>query len=240
MLRKPPKGLPPSQRKASIAPPATRKRSGHGSDESCETNSPRAIAYHEAGHAVAALLTGVGLFSADIEGHQTLSRGPTLLGLMGAVPASRRYLGFTRYTSGDGHDMLRLAITDPDYARRLMLVTSAGPSSEAAVLRDEGSQEGYDEDNERLTQLAAVALGFGTLQPDGRIRVRIPNQNRGREVRKIQTNMEECFAFTEVFLRDHWPAVKAVAMELLDKKSLTVTEVAEIVRASGFEAPQGQ
>jgi ATP-dependent Zn protease len=220
-------GKPPSQRdnRKSHVQRARRARSGHGSDESCSPADIRATAYHEAGHAVAATVLGVGLVSVDIKGHSSLEKGA----LGGAIKVGD-YLGFTRYVSGDGMEMQRRSLEDPEFCRTMMVVTSAGPSAEAAVLRDEELQSGYDEDGDRVFKLAVLACCGGDLQPDGQVLTSVSEVRR--QLVKIEAMSNACFYQTEVFLRDHWAAVKAVAMELLEAKSLTGAEVAEIVEAA--------
>jgi hypothetical protein len=51
------------------------------------------VAYHEAGHAVAAIVTGVGLISTDIKGHSS--------GLPALLRTGGKYLGYTRYLRDD-------------------------------------------------------------------------------------------------------------------------------------------
>jgi ATP-dependent Zn protease len=223
-------GKPPSKRRDQRRS-EKRQRSEHGSDESCEPTDIRATAYHEAGHAVAATILGTGLVSVDIKGHSDLETMPLSQLFSMTAQAKRGYLGFTRYLSDeDALDQQRRILKDPDLCRRLIIVASAGPSAEAAVLRDDEKQGGYEEDTDRIYGLAAIACCGGELLASGRIESRMSES--GKEFSDINALMDECFWRTEIFLKEHWAAVKAVAMALLERKSLTGAEVAKIVEAN--------
>jgi ATP-dependent Zn protease len=219
-------GKPPSQRRK-------RRRSQHGSDESCESTDIKATAYHEAGHAVAATILGTGLISVDIKGHSDLETMPlSQLFSMTAQP-NRGYLGFTRYLSDeDALDEQRRILKDLDLCRRLIIVASAGPSAEAAVLRDDEKQGGYEEDTDRIFGLAAIVCCGGELLANGRIESRMSESDSDKQLSDIKALTDECFWRTEVFLKEHWAAVKAVAMALLERKFLTADEVAKIIEAN--------
>lgn len=186
----------------------TVKRPQQGSDENCEPNDIRASAYHEAGHAVAATVLEIGLTSASIRGH--LGNG----------------------APGTAMKWAPRGLEDPEYYRRMMVAINAGPMAEELVLRESATPCVHEDDVKALQIFAFRSCGLGTLKDDGQFFFSEKESQLAGHIPRVQAASEDAFVRTAEFLADHWEAIKAVAMALLDSKSLTGDEVAEIVRAA--------
>ena len=78
--------------------------------------------------------------------------------------------------------------------------------------------------------MAILACGFGLLQPDGRIK--ISGAEASRESSKIQAMLKECFLSDRGFPPGPLACREGCGEELLESRTLTGAEVAEIVEAA--------
>lgn len=176
-------------------------------------------AYHEAGHA----LVQVMLEDADpLEKATIIPRGRALGGTF-ALPEKDRYSLGKRY----------LEVT--------MRVACAGRIAEAEKAGDLSS--GAADDIKRVTQMArkmvlewgmSERLGFVNyandeeqmLQPYQREQSEQTARQADEEVRRL---VGEAYSDAEGVVKEHWPAVVAIAEALLDKESLMVDEIHRLI-----------
>lgn len=201
MPGKPPRAKPPSQRRNCREP----ARPGH-----YDANDERFIAWHEAGHAVSAVVLGMGLESVDI--------------LRRRLPDGRLSLGFTKTRPlgfleiiGKGEDVAR-----PHLGQRITGTLAEAVLNPLAV-DSVGSAPDFDSAR-RIAEVAicrAKDLGGGnmTIEPD-EIR-----RNADRLGRLYGSAYEDA----NRLVRGHLGAVFRVAKLLRERKRLSGAEVTAVV-----------
>jgi hypothetical protein len=162
-------------------------------------------AYHEAGHAVACLVQGVGLNWVKI-GVERLQNGDSIGGV---------------------YEMMSLARTDcigkgMDFAMRQMIVRLAGPVAESRVHPHDMGPNSHCVDYQGAYEVATLAIGSLVRLGDNTMQPQID-----RSV--LEDAISRAEVATEVFVTEHWPKIEAVAQALLVKRYLTGVEVGEIL-----------
>lgn len=180
----------------------------------------RSNAFHEAGHALAAIRYGVRIDGATLAPMSDLDQPPTAGNLFPPVLGGRVY------------------VADLDVGRVGMLVSLAGP--EASHLYERRRKQSRGTDGQTARKIATL-LAFRRLAPDERVghgvvglfRLRLLlDQGRGptwdrleRETRRI---LREGREQVRDMLDAEWDRVEALALALLDRWTLTAADVAKI------------
>jgi hypothetical protein len=166
---------------------------------------------HEAGHAVAAVVLGMRLWSVTARQRET-SDGK-----------SRE--GFTHF---EGAPRSGIIGKGEEAARPLMVVFLAGSKAEASVNDRAFSDSRYDLDNEAASQIITIALCPATPTPDGLFPVDPAeiNRNLGR-FNKVLAEADR--AATDL-VNQYLNVIKKVAERLLERQELQGDEVVAIVK----------
>ncbi len=170
-------------------------------------------AYHEAGHAVAAVALGRGVRSLTI----VSMNGPDGEVLDGALTTSTPIRN-----PNSQHDSARLW-----RAQRELLVIAAGPAAHARYTR-------------RSTRFVLVQApckddwnSIAKLLVDlGRSKEIVwcgPEFETEGPVHDIEEGLDEIMALADILVRCHWSAVKLLARELIEKRTLTGKQIRQIV-----------
>ena len=166
-------------------------------------------AFHEAGHAVAAVVLGENLRSVDVRQRQ--------------LPDGRLQLGLTDCEGVNAIDSLGMG---HQAALTHVIRAFAGPVAEALVNPD--FREGHSGDIASVRELVSLAFGRGVAKDDQVVLDRWDEVRRDdRVVDLLRSAQAEAVRLVE----EHWPAISAVAARLLEEEQLSGDDVASIVNA---------
>lgn len=177
------------------------------------TDSLLADAYHEAGHAVAAVIMGIRLISVDIRPQPLPGGGIGRAGANLVRPLDDDILG-------QGEDAVR----------PFLVTIIAGVFAEQLVNHGAGLEAGHTHADGTILQKYATAAVCTPVREAGEIVI------RGNEVQenldRIGALMEDAKAFAEQLVTNHRQAIEAVATALLKNQILAGDEVEELVAAN--------
>jgi ATP-dependent Zn protease len=202
MARKPSRGNSPTRRTTGGRKPARRG--------TYDRNDIRYVATHEAGHAVAAVVLGLGLVSVDIH-HRLLPDGGLSLG---------------RTTIPESFSALVASISE-EYAMAHVVFCLSGFTAEAAVNRLVG---GDIPEREAVRSLVSLAICRPVDNGVGRMTI-TPEELR-RNGQRIDGFLRAAEDAAARLVRKHRAVIARVADLLLERKELTGEEVAAIIEAS--------
>jgi hypothetical protein len=176
-----------------------------------DPDAPHYIAVHEAGHAVAAIVLGLGLRGVHIRCRQIEGRDS---------------VGFTDCPCN--LDDLKLK---EEVALPWMVHALAGPVAEWGVnprLFREG-KAAYAGDVKEARLLAVVATCDMVDQGDGK-RLATPEE-QARKQGAIDALVDRAINQAHALVAEHWDAIRRVAALLLEREALTAAEVAAAIEA---------
>jgi cell division protease FtsH len=201
MARKPSRGKPPIQRTG------RREPARRGGDD---PNDIRYVATHEAGHAVSAVVLGLGLVSVDIQ-RRFLPNGAVSLGFTSTRPL------LNAEVRGKGEEAAM-----PHLMQRL-----TGSLAEAAVNRHAKVTGGDAQDLETARRIATFAICRAVDHGGGKMTI-TPEElrrNEPRIARFLQAGQEAAARLVS----EHRETIARVADLLLERKELAGAEVDAIV-----------
>lgn len=176
-------------------------------------NKPRYIAYHEAGHAVSAIVLGFPLKSVDLK-RRVLADGELSV-------------GFTDTGKVNAEDVLGKG---EEVVAPYLIQGAAGPFAERRIHPDAFKCGAARGDMEAIRKIACTAVCEPTWTLEGRMEITVDEQERNRD--KIEALVNSSLALTTEFVNKHWPAIEKVAKQLLKRTSLTGREVAALVKSA--------
>ncbi len=172
-----------------------------------QTNLDAVVAYHEAGHAVAAV---------------ALRRGIQLLTITPEADWLGRMITTAPVHSADDIDSGRLW-----RRQRNLLLVAAGPSAHAKYIERSTLTVLFEspcEDDRRIMADLLIDLGRGKE----RIKF-VPEFGEELPVIDLLESMEETVVVADLLVRTYWSAVELLAHELIEKRTLTGKQVRRIV-----------
>jgi hypothetical protein len=170
-------------------------------------------AYHEAGHAVAALVQGFRVKAIDIR--------PV------AIPGLGLTLGATEL---DIHPIQHYIGKGEDAVMPLLIVFLSGVFAEQRVNPQAGLDVGHpDSDGQRAMQYAAAALCIGVLR-NGKLMT--PGEEVQKQMKAIIACVEKAMNLAEAFATSHGAAIDAVGDSLACSGVLAPDTVASLVAAA--------
>ena len=176
-----------------------------------DPNDVSFIAFHEAGHAVSAIVLGMDLKSVDIK--------------VRALPNGMTSVGFT--------DSGRVAVEDitgkgVDVVMPHLVHSMAGPFAEASINERASEFSGHHGDVEDAKRLAAFSLcEFVETEEGMQITIEELKKNETQLNSLIHSAVQSAIQLVEA----NWRAIVRVADLLVERKELTGAEVAAIVNA---------
>lgn len=176
-------------------------------------SSLRANAYHEAGHAVAALLMGTGLMSVDIRPQSVPGGGIGRAGTDLARPPDDEILGHGE-----------------DAVMPYLVVFFSGVLAEALVNPGAGLEASHSHSDGAMVLRYATGAVCTPVREGGQIVFR--GEEVQRNINRIEALMEKGRKRAEHFVASHRQAITAVATALLEKQILASEEVHELVTAN--------
>jgi ATP-dependent Zn protease len=175
-------------------------------------NYPGYIAFHEAGHAVSAVVLGFKLKAVDIK-QRRLPDGAHSMGFTDTGPVKAREI------MGKGEDV----------ALPRMIQQMTGYFAEARVNDRAHECTGHIQDFAEARKVAAVAV-CASIEKDGRQEITLEEQERNRE--RLQVLFDRAKEAAARLVAEYWPAIKKVAALLLEREVLSGDEVTAIVSES--------
>jgi hypothetical protein len=190
------------------------------SRSSFNPDDPRYVAYHEAGHAVAAVVVGIDLKWVDIR--------------PGTLPDGRPVGGFTRIAI-ENDDIVGKG---EEAALPYMVQGLAGIFTECQINpHNREWQEAAGDDMEDMGRVERLAICESVREDDGHFVFTPEGIQRGAP--RMLALRERAMAATMQLIEEHWPAIEQVAARLLERGRLTGAEVAAIVAADRHERGGG-
>jgi hypothetical protein len=124
-----------------------------------------------------------------------------------------------------------------EVARPLLIQIMAGPLAEERINPSTFHTDGQDDDVSQVHRVAVAACCEPLVHPDGTTSFSAGEQRRsGARINELKRSANE---EATRLVTDHWGAIERVADRLLERGSLSGTEVAEIVGGRSPDLPGG-
>ncbi len=176
-------------------------------------DSAKADTYHEAGHAVTAVVLGTGLVDVDIRSQRVPGGGIGRAGANLVRPQDRDILG-----------------RGEDAVLPLLVTLIAGWTAEKRVSRDAPFEHIHPHSDGYMVRRYAIGAVCTPVSDGGRIVLRAEEQVEKAD--RIGALIELAQQRSEEFVVRHGTAIDAVASELLANEVLSAAQVAAIVAAN--------